>query len=317
VNLKRYFSPFKNRHEQPIRYAFSLRAIEISMGFVFLMGAWRRFFNMPIKHEIESGGHLANKLVMAAPGSPIEGAVHWVLYDPFLAEWSVYFMSAAEAVIGSAMILGLFSRLAAFGSAAMNVALMLIFGWMGYECLDEWTMAALGFAISISLVIYGSNTYSLDSKFGVDPFRSLVTKRVSAVLTVLSIVFTVGFYSYYFGIFHFQKLTHTKVYTVVAQETADDDVYTLYVSAGGSSSPAYLTDIVFHMEDGSTITEIPEQVEVLRSHFEPWSHGSGKVVNGLMRLSLGSKVDIRVPDGAVSADINLLDNKKQNVVHFD
>lgn len=157
--------------QDPIRKAESvsssvrdlaLRAIAISMGFVFFTGGWRRFFNIPAKHDIDSAAHLAGKLVEAAPGSPIEPVIHWLLAHPFFAEWSVYLMSTGEVLVGLALILGLLTRFAAFGSALINVALMLIFGWQGYECLDGWTMAALGFAISVSLMIYGTGSFSLD-----------------------------------------------------------------------------------------------------------------------------------------------------------
>ena len=62
------------------------------MGFVFFTGGWRRFFNVPAKLDITSPAHLSNKLVGAAPGSPIEGVIHWVLNHPWIAEWSVYLM---------------------------------------------------------------------------------------------------------------------------------------------------------------------------------------------------------------------------------
>ena len=47
---------------------------------------------------------------------------------------------------------GLATRLSAFVSIWLNVALMLIFGWMGSTCLDEWTMAVSGVAMSSARV---------------------------------------------------------------------------------------------------------------------------------------------------------------------
>ena len=309
--LQKLFAPADKASNHNSHFDFALRAIEVAMGFIFLMGGWRRFYNVPLKHDIESGKHLAGKLVQAAPGSPLEDIIHWVLYNPLMAEMSVYFMSMAEVIVGICLIIGLMTRLAGVGSALLNVAMMLIFGWMGYECLDEYTMAALGFAISISIIIYGSGGFSLDQKFGIDPFKSLVTRKLAISLMVISIVFTVGFYSYYFGIFNFKKLTHTKIFNVVAEKTEQKDVFTLYVNSGGSSGAAYVTSIIYTMANGATLKQLPSEIKVLHSHFEPWSHGSGKVKDGVMKLILGSKVDISVPASAVSAKIKIIDNGKK------
>lgn len=288
----------------------ALRAAAISMGFVFLMGGWRRFINDPTNHDITSPGSLANKLVEAAPGSPIEWVIHWVLNHPFITEWSIYLMSTAEVLVGVALILGLFTRVAATGSALLNVALMLIFGWMGYECLDEWTMAALGFAISVSVMIYGAGLYSLDSLLKRDDFVQLFTRNVSIALTLASVIFTVGFYNYYFGIFDFHKRTSVGSYHISAlQVPGKPDEARLYVDAGPSSASAYVTAITFTMSDGSKLVQSAAEIEMVKSHFEPWAHGSGSVVDGVMKMRLGAMVDIRVPTGGTSAVISLIDNK--------
>jgi uncharacterized membrane protein YphA (DoxX/SURF4 family) len=296
-------------------YGFALRASEIAMGFIFLAGGWRRFYNVPAKHDIESVKSLAGKLSQAAPGSPIEDAIHWLLYKPALAEASILLMSSAEVIVGLALIFGFMTRLAGVGSAGLNLALMLIFGWMGYECLDEYTMSALGFAISISAIIYGAGTYSLDNKLGIDPFGHFMTKNIAIGLTMVSVLITVGFYEYYFGIFNFHKRTSDRVYSIVAEPTDKADVSTLYVNAGGSSTAAYVNSITFSLDNGTKVKQLPKEIEVLRSHFEPWSK-SGIIRDGVLRLRLGSKVDIRIPSGSVSAKIDLIDNKKDPVVNF-
>ena len=224
-------------------------------------------------------------------------------------------MSSAEVVVGLALIFGFMTRLAGLGSAGLNLAMMLIFGWMGYECLDEYTMSALGFAISISVIIYGGGSYSLDSKLSIDPFGQYMTRNIAIALTAASVLVTVGFYEYYFGVFNFHKRTSDRVYSIVAKPTDKADVATLYVNAGGSSTAAYVKNITFTLDDGSKVKQLPKQIEVLKSHFEPWSQ-SGIIRDGVLRLRLGSKVDIRLPSGSVSAKIDLIDNKKDPVVKF-
>ena len=63
----------------------ALRASARAMGCVFLTAAWRRSSNAPAKLDIDSAKDVANKLVAAAPGSPIESLVHFVLSRPQLA----------------------------------------------------------------------------------------------------------------------------------------------------------------------------------------------------------------------------------------
>ncbi|MBR0551193.1 TQO small subunit DoxD [Stakelama marina] len=306
--------------EQEVRKAsdfgrdFALRAAAISMGFVFFMGGWRRFINVPAKHDITSPASLANKLVEAAPGSPIESWIHWILNSPFLTEWSIYLMSTAEVVVGLSLMLGLFTRATAVGSAMLNVALMIIFGWMGYECLDEWTMAALGFAISVSVMIHGPSLYSVDNWLKRDDFARLFARNVSIALTVVSVVFTVGFYSYFFGILELHKRTSVKSYHISALAVpGKPDQARLYVDAGPSSAAAYVRSITYRMRNGATVVEPAARIAVVKSHFEPWAHHSGSVTDGVMKLRLGAMVDIRIPAGAQSAVIDIIDNKNPEV----
>lgn len=301
----------------PERQTLAIRAISITMGFIFFAAGWRRFYNAPLKHDITSPGHMAGKLVDAAPGSPIESAIHWVLYHPWAAEWSVYLMSAAETAVGVALILGFMSRIAALGSALINIALMLIFGWMGHECLDEWTMAALGFAISVTIMFTGSGSHSVDAMLKKDWLGGLFTASAGKLFLALSVLLTVGFYSYYFGFMHLEKRTSTGNFSITAQAVAQQPgQITLYVNGGSSSSNAYIRSITFHLANGDTVIQKPEEIRVIRSHFEPWSHGAGKVVDGVMRLSLGAKVDIAIPEGANSADIDLIDAKKDPKIRW-
>ncbi len=292
--------------------ALALRASAFAMGFTFFSAAWRRFVNAPEKLDIASPHDVANKLVHAAPGSPIESVIHWLLERPQLTEAATYLMTIGEALAGLGLMFGLITRGAAVGAALLNVALMLIFGWQGYECLDEWTMAALGFAISVSVMLYGPGVWSLDQLTGFDPLARLFTRPVAIGLTLVSVLFTVGFYEYYFGIFDLHRRTSVSAYSIVAEPGPSPDVATLYVNAGGSSGGAYVRSIAFTLENGETIEQAGDEVDVEKSYFEPWA-ASGKKTDGVLVLKLGSKTDIRIPEGATSATIDLIGNKDQEV----
>lgn len=302
----------KNQIEY-VKQTLAVRAISLSMGFVFFIAGWRRFYNMPAKHDIDSAAHLANKLVAAAPGSPIESVIHWIMYQPTLLSLATYTFSLAEVVVGLLLMIGLWTRLAAIGSMGLQFVLMIIFGWMGYECLDEWTMAATGFAISVTIFLTGSGSYAIDNWLTKDWVAHWATPKVAMTLVILSVIITVGFYSFYFGIFHFQKRTSTHNYRIVAESVdGQQDIKTLYVNAGGSSTASYVKSITFTLADGSTVMQMPEEINIVRQHFLPWSK-SGKVVDGVLKLRLGSKTDIKIPKTAKSAVIDLIDNKDQQL----
>lgn len=302
----------KNQIEY-VKQTLAVRAISLSMGFVFFIAGWRRFYNMPAKHDIDSAAHLANKLVAAAPGSPIESVIHWIMYQPTLLSLATYTFSLAEVVVGLLLMIGLWTRLAAIGSMGLQFVLMIIFGWMGYECLDEWTMAATGFAISVTIFLTGSGSYAIDNWLTKDWVAHWATPKVAMTLVILSVIITVGFYSFYFGIFHFQKRTSTHNYRIVAESVdGQQDIKTLYVNAGGSSTASYVKSITFTLADGSTVVQMPEEINIVRQHFLPWSK-SGKVVDGVLKLRLGSKTDIKIPKTAKSAVIDLIDNKDQQL----
>jgi thiosulfate dehydrogenase (quinone) len=58
---------------------------------------------------------------------------------------------------------GLLTRIAALVSIGLSVVLMLMFGWQGATCIDEWTMAACNLAIGATLMLGGGSALSLDN----------------------------------------------------------------------------------------------------------------------------------------------------------
>jgi thiosulfate dehydrogenase [quinone] large subunit len=58
---------------------------------------------------------------------------------------------------------GLLTRLAALVSVGFSLVLMLMFGWQGGTCIDEWTMAACNLAMGATLMLAGGGAYSLDN----------------------------------------------------------------------------------------------------------------------------------------------------------
>ena len=121
----------------------------------------------PAKLDFELASFVANKLTHALPGTVwIQSPLEWTLQYPDLIIASVWIWTLAELAVGLGLIFGLGTRLFALISIGLNISLMLIFGWMGSTCLDEWTMAVSGLAMSSAVFLAGGGTWSLDSLIG-------------------------------------------------------------------------------------------------------------------------------------------------------
>jgi uncharacterized membrane protein YphA (DoxX/SURF4 family) len=204
--------------------ALVLLGTRFVQGFIFWGGASRRLFydfqdvagaDLAVKLDFESLHFVAAKLTHALPGSLwIQGPLEWTLQHPDLILASVWVWTMAELAVGLGLIFGLATRLAAFVTIGLNIALMLIFGWMGSTCLDEWTMAVSGVAMSSAIFLAGGGTWSLDNLIGrtgwakrngwsawifSGPLAPTTLKAWGLGLAAVAIVFTVGSYNMLFG----------------------------------------------------------------------------------------------------------------------
>ncbi|MHB1644375.1 MAG: TQO small subunit DoxD, partial [Acidithiobacillus sp.] len=89
--------------------------------------------------------------------------VAFLLHHFTLLYAGVIIFSAVEMIAGFMLIVGLYTRLAAVATLGLSFVLMLLFGWQGATCIDEWTMAASNFAMGITLFLAGSGAYSVDN----------------------------------------------------------------------------------------------------------------------------------------------------------
>jgi thiosulfate dehydrogenase (quinone) len=155
--------------------ALILLGTRFTQGFIFWGGATRRLIydfhsvdgvDKALKLDFDAPGFVAAKLTHALPGALwVQGPIEWTLRHPDLIVASVWLWTFAELAIGLGLMLGLATRLAAFGSFWLNVVLMLIFGWMGSTCLDEWTMAVSGVAMSSAVFLAGGGVWSLGERY--------------------------------------------------------------------------------------------------------------------------------------------------------
>jgi thiosulfate dehydrogenase [quinone] large subunit len=153
---------------------------------------------------------------------------------------------------------------------------MLIFGWMGSTCLDEWTMAVSGVAMSSAVFLAGGGVWSLDILIGrrgwVDrngwmawlfsgPLPPERVRTAALVLAAVAVVFTVGSYNILFGAvvspLH-ARVTFHRHHIALSDVTAAADgavTFKAYVDAGPDTGAAYIVAARLVDASGATIAE--------------------------------------------------------------
>lgn len=310
-------------------------AIRLVQGFILWGGASRRLFykwgvvngaSVPIKMDPSSPGYVANKLLHAAPGSPLGPAIHWMVGHSLLLYALVWVWTLAELFIGVGLIFGLFTRLWAFGSLLINISLMVLFGWMGSTCVDEWTMAAAGFAMGTTLMVSGGGTWSLDHylmqrwpQLGESRWMRMISSgalpelaskkglRWVGVLGLIALAFTMGFYQYYRGAVisplgwrvNFNKRDLKLSHLVV---DADGRVqFRGYANQGPDTDWTYIVGArlvnangqVVEQWKGSQLSALPK-VDLVNDFTQPWAAQVKAGPYGL-RIKTGAIARVKLP----------------------
>ena len=140
-------------------------SVRVIKGFIYWGGGSRRFIYAPSKLDPSQPSWMANKLQTAMPGAlfGLDQVLAFLLHHFWLLYAAIILFSAVELIAGFALMAGLMTRLAALVSIGLSISLMLLFGWQGGTCIDEWTMAACNLAMGATLMLAGSAAYSLDS----------------------------------------------------------------------------------------------------------------------------------------------------------
>src|ERR1700750_2362364 len=124
--------------------ALGLLSIRFILGFIYWGGGSRRFIYGPAKLDPNAASWMANKFQSAMPGALLgtDHIIAFLLHHFYLLYASLILFSAAELMTGLFLMTGFLTRAAALVSIGLSVLLMLMFGWQGATCIDEWTMAA-------------------------------------------------------------------------------------------------------------------------------------------------------------------------------
>ncbi len=245
--------------------AIALLAVRFVQGWIYWGGGTRRFIYAPSK--LDPAGHwMAYKFQTAMPGALLgtDHLVAWLLQHFTLLYVSVIVFSAVELIAGVMLIAGLFTRIAAVATICLSIVLMLLFGWQGATCIDEWTMAAANFAIGITLFLAGGGAYSVDSWLarrkpalaasgwfnwvggaGLLPISERAFKRLGLILFWIAVAFIVLTYNHYRGSvvtpFHGGPVSPSKHHWTLSQGqlSASGTVrFHAYVDAGTPAEPS-------------------------------------------------------------------------------
>jgi thiosulfate dehydrogenase (quinone) len=248
--------------------AIALISVRFIQGFIYWGGGSRRFIYGPQKLNPDATTWIANKFQSAMPGA-LFGSDHliaFLLHHFWLLYPAVILFSGAELIAGAALMAGLLTRLAALVSVGFSVLLMLMFGWQGATCIDEWTMAACNLAMGATLLLVGSGAYSLDNMLlkrnpgladrawfrwlaGSLPLPLTDTAFRNLGLAVLTAVlaFNVGTYSYYRGSvvtpFHGGPVSPTQHHFALSSGALLPDggaKFHIYLDGGTPEAPAHI-----------------------------------------------------------------------------
>jgi uncharacterized membrane protein YphA (DoxX/SURF4 family) len=306
--------------------AIALLSVRFIQGFIYWGGGSRRFIYAPSKLDPHMPTWMANKFQSAMPGAlfGLEHVVSFMLQHFWLLYPAIILFSAAELIAGLALMAGLMTRLAALVSMGFSVLLMLLFGWQGATCIDEWTMAACNLAMGATLLLAGSGAYSLDNVLlrrnpalaaqpwfrwagGSLPLPMSDSGFRSLALAVFAFVvaFDVGTYSYYRGSvvtpFHSGPVSPTKHHFTLSNGAllADGSVrFHIYLDAGTPEAPAHI--LLAQLLDGSGAVVEEWDTKAL-SHLPPaaiqndYAYNKFRAARFGIAAGMGAKATITLP----------------------
>lgn len=141
-----------------------LMPLRWACAWILFAAAWRRLVLKPEALDPHSPGYEGIKLNHFLPHTDLlAGSLKYVISHPFILHAFLWCFTCVEATVGICLFLGFCSRFIGIILLGLFANLMLVAGWLGSTCLDEWTVAALGMSFGLCLFLSGSGPYSLDT----------------------------------------------------------------------------------------------------------------------------------------------------------
>jgi uncharacterized membrane protein YphA (DoxX/SURF4 family) len=263
--------------------ALALLSIRFIQGFIYWGGGSRRFIYAPAKLDPSATSWMANKFQSAMPGALLgtDHIIAFLLHHFYLLYASLILFSAAELFTGLFLMMGFLTRAAALVSIGLSVVLMLMFGWQGATCLDEWTMAACNLAIGATLMLGGSRAFSLDNALLARspalagrqwfrwmsgalplPMRGGTFQKIALAVFAATVTFNVATYSYYRGSvitpFHGGPVSPSKHHLDLTDGVLLPNGgvrFHAYLDGGTPAAPSNVMTAVLKSHDGSVLEQ--------------------------------------------------------------
>lgn len=241
----------------------ALLAVRFVQGWIYWGGGSRRFIYAPAKLDPHAHSWMANKFQTAMPGALLGTGqlVSYLLHHFALLYAGVILFSAAELIFGLFLLFGFMTRLSALVTIGLSLVLMLLFGWQGATCIDEWTMASANFGMGVALWLAGAGAYSLDAWLlrrrpalaaarwfqwlGSAPWPAPRLRRWSLISAAVTVLFVVLTYNHYRGSvltpFHGGPVSPAAHHISLSDGRlrADGSVrFNAYLDAGTAAAPA-------------------------------------------------------------------------------
>src|SRR5882672_1535592 len=263
--------------------ALALLSIRFIQGFIYWGGGSRRFIYAPAKLDPNAASWMANKFQSAMPGALLgtDHVIAFLLHHFYLLYAGLILFSAAELIAGLFLMTGFLTRAAALVSIGLSVVLMLMFGWQGATCIDEWTMAACNLAIGATLMLGGSGAFSFDNALLARkpalagrgwfrwmsgalplPVHSGTFQKVALAVFAATVVFNVATYNYYRGSvitpFHGGPVSPSKHHLDLTDGVLLPNGavrFHAYLDGGTPTAPSNVMTAVLKSSDGSALEQ--------------------------------------------------------------
>ncbi len=291
-------------------------------GWIYWGGGSRRFIYAPSKLDPSAHHWMANKFQTAMPGAllGLDHLVSYMLQHFYLLYVGVIVFSLVELFAGLFLIVGFLTRLSALMTIGLSFALMLLFGWQGATCIDEWTMAAANFGLGATLFLGGSGAYSVDAWLmkrrtaapapwykwiGSDPLPEKILEPLTKFLFVVTVVFVVTTYSYYrgsvIGPFHGGPVSPGKHHVSVTDPVLRNNgavTFNAYIDGGTADVPAHIARVSLRGSDKATAEQwTGDQLAALskRAITNDYIYNQFKPSVESLEADVGAKATINLP----------------------
>ena len=301
----------------------ALLAVRFVQGWIYWGGGSRRFIYAPAKLDPHAHSWMANKFQTAMPGA-ILGMGHvvdYLLHHFALLYAGVIVFSAAELIFGLFLLVGFMTRLSALVTVGLSFVLMLLFGWQGATCIDEWTMASANFGMGVALFLAGAGAYSIDAWllrrhpqlasarwfqwFGSGPWPAPRLRRWSLISGAATVLFVVLTYNYYRGSvltpFHGGPVSPAAHHISLSAGRLNSDGsvrFTAYLDAGTPAAPENVVradlygpaNVAVEHWDGAALAALPPSAFVNDYQYNQFGPGYAGIT-----AKVGARASITLP----------------------